>query len=118
MIIEKVKSQCWKQTHKHGIKSPKTVEEALAMDAARQGNHLWRDALKKEIRTAKEACMPSKHPSEGCVTPQETRHSQQKHLIRHTEMKCHMVLTQNWMAPSPGSAAAWQTGHKWSSPDP
>ena len=70
---------------------PKTVEEALATDA-RQGNHLWCDALEKEMKTVKVACKPCEHPSEGHVPPQETRSNQQKCLIGHTKIERHMIF--------------------------
>ena len=71
-IINKVKSRYWKQTHKYGIELPKTVEEALAIDA-REGNHFWRDAIKKEMKTMRVAYKPYKHPTEGQVVPEQIR---------------------------------------------
>jgi hypothetical protein len=32
-MIKKVKSRYWKRTHKYGIELPKSVKEALAVDA-------------------------------------------------------------------------------------
>ncbi|KAI2513146.1 Reverse transcriptase (RNA-dependent DNA polymerase) [Fragilaria crotonensis] len=43
-IIAKVKSKHWQQTHKYGIRIPKTVQEALAIDKE-NGNMLWWDAI-------------------------------------------------------------------------
>ena len=40
------------RTHKYGIKLPRTVKEALQMDAE-AGNHLWRDALDREYTNTK-----------------------------------------------------------------
>ena len=36
-IISKIKSKYWQRTHKYGIRVPKTVKEALSIDAE-QGN--------------------------------------------------------------------------------
>ena len=43
-----VKNQIRRTTHKYGIEIPKDVEHAHEVDA-KNGNTLWRDALKKEI---------------------------------------------------------------------
>jgi len=48
-IIMKVKSCYWKWTHKYGILLPKSVEEALRIDAD-TGTTFWRDALEKEMK--------------------------------------------------------------------
>ncbi len=39
-IIQKVKSRYWQRTHKYGIRLPKIVAEALALDKE-NGNTLW-----------------------------------------------------------------------------
>ena len=51
-MINKVKTKYWRTTHKYGIRVPKTVDEALRLDA-KNGNHLWQDAIKKEMGKAK-----------------------------------------------------------------
>ena len=43
-IIAKVKSKYWQQTHKFGIKIPKTVQEALQFDEE-NSNYLWWEAI-------------------------------------------------------------------------
>jgi hypothetical protein len=48
-IIGKVASQYWKKTHKYGIKFPKSVKEALAIDA-KTDTTFWRQAIKKEMK--------------------------------------------------------------------
>ena len=53
-IIAKVKSKYWQQTHKYGIRIPKTVQEALAIDKE-NGNTLWRDAICKEMQNVRPA---------------------------------------------------------------
>ncbi|MEM9369349.1 MAG: hypothetical protein AAGD07_25505, partial [Planctomycetota bacterium] len=49
--VESKKSKYWTRTHKFGIRLPKTVEEALETDEE-NGNHLWRDAINKEMKIA------------------------------------------------------------------
>lgn len=47
-ILSKVKSKYWQRTHKFGIRIPKSVEEAKAVDEE-NGNTLWWDAICKEM---------------------------------------------------------------------
>ena len=47
--IEKVKSKYWQRTHKYGIRIPRTIEEAIQIDRE-NGNTLWQDAIKKEMK--------------------------------------------------------------------
>jgi hypothetical protein len=48
-VLAKVKSKYWQRTHKYGIRIPKSVEEAFAIDKA-NGNTLWWDAICKEMK--------------------------------------------------------------------
>ena len=48
VILAAVKNQIRRTTHKYGIEIPRDVEHAHEIDA-RNGNTLWRDALKKEM---------------------------------------------------------------------
>ena len=48
-IVSKVKSKYWTKHHKYGIKMPKTVEEAIALDRE-NGNDLWQDAICTEMK--------------------------------------------------------------------
>jgi len=49
-IIEKLgKKKYWRRTHKYGVELPKSVTEALEIDA-RMGTTFWRDAIEKEMR--------------------------------------------------------------------
>ena len=43
-----------KKSHKFGIELPKTVEQALALDA-KNGNTLWADAISKEMENVRVA---------------------------------------------------------------
>ena len=47
-IIQKIKSNYWKRTHKYGIRIPKTIKEAKEIDEE-NGNTLWMDAIKLEM---------------------------------------------------------------------
>ena len=48
VILAAVKNWIRKMTHKYGIEIPRDVEHAHEIDA-RNGNTMWRDALKKEM---------------------------------------------------------------------
>ena len=50
-IISTVNKQCFRFTHKFGIEIPKTVRCTLEIDKE-NGNTLWRDAIKKEMKNA------------------------------------------------------------------
>ena len=81
-IIAKVKSKYWVKTHKFGIKIPKTVEEARAIDAE-NGNTLWWDAICEEIRNVRPVFEKwDKNESEIPVGYQEIKY----HLIFDIKM--------------------------------
>jgi hypothetical protein len=44
----KIKTKYWKRSHKYGIELPKSVRQALSIDA-RAGTTFWRDAIAKEM---------------------------------------------------------------------
>ena len=48
LIIGKLKSKYWQRTHKYGIRIPKSIEEAKAIDEE-NGNTLWMDAIRMEM---------------------------------------------------------------------
>ena len=48
IILAAVKNRIRKTTHKYGIEIPRDVEHAHKIDL-RNGNTMWRDALKKEM---------------------------------------------------------------------
>ena len=48
-ILSAVNASVKRVTQKYGIEVPRTVKESLSFDE-RNGNHLWRDALDKEIQ--------------------------------------------------------------------
>jgi hypothetical protein len=47
--LSKLKTRYWKRTHKFGIEMPKSVKDALILDA-QAGTTLWRDAIAKEMK--------------------------------------------------------------------
>ena len=53
-IIAKIKSKYWVRTHKFGIKIPKNVAEARAIDAE-NGNTFWWDTILKEMKNVRPA---------------------------------------------------------------
>ena len=76
-IIAKIKSKYWERSHKYGIRIPKSVEEALAIDRA-NGNHYWRNAIEKEMGNNRVAFKILK---ENKVVPPG-----------RTQIKCHMIF--------------------------
>ena len=53
-IIAKLASNYWQRTHKYGIRIPKTVQEAIAIDKE-NGDTLWWDAICKEMANVRPA---------------------------------------------------------------
>ena len=63
-IINKIKSQYWKQEFKFGILLPKNVEDAIRLDMF-NGNYFWRNAIEKELKTVCVTYKPYKHNGEN-----------------------------------------------------
>jgi hypothetical protein len=82
-IIKKVKAKYWRTTHKFGVRIPKSVEEAIRIDAE-NGNRLWQDAIEKEMRKAKVS-----YTIVEDVSPQEVRTNQCDELQGHKEIRSH-----------------------------
>ena len=85
-IISKVKSKYWKTTHKFGVRVPKTVEEALAIDDE-TGTDLWKKALNKEMSKVKVAWK-----SDDRYSPEQVRTGKAPELIGYQEIKCHVIF--------------------------
>ena len=51
-ILQKVKTKYWSRTHKYGIRIPKNIKEAIEIDKE-NGNTLWMDAIKLEMRNVR-----------------------------------------------------------------
>ena len=90
-IINKVKSRYWKQTHKFGIRVPKSVREALDIDE-RNGNDFWATAIDKEMKTVNVAYEKYEHPTLGEVSPEDIHRNPQKYLIGYKEITCHLIF--------------------------
>ena len=76
-IISKIKSKYWEKTHKYGIRIPKSVQDAIRMDA-QNGNTLWWDAIMLEMKNVR----PAFEVHEGDV----------KDLRGYQEIKCHTIF--------------------------
>jgi hypothetical protein len=85
-IISKVKSKYWKTTHKFGVRVPRTVEEALAIDDE-TGTDLWKKALNKEMSKVKVAWK-----SDDRYSPEQVRTGKAPELIGYQEIKCHVIF--------------------------
>ena len=48
-IISKIKSRYWEQTHKYGIRVPKSVDDAIRIDKE-SGTDFWERAINKEMK--------------------------------------------------------------------
>lgn len=75
-IIKRVKTRYEKRTHKHGIELPKSVRQALEIDA-RTGTTFWRDAIQKEMTN---------------VNPAFEFRDDDKIPIGYTKIDCHMIF--------------------------
>ncbi|KAI2504684.1 Reverse transcriptase (RNA-dependent DNA polymerase) [Fragilaria crotonensis] len=84
-IVAKVK-RYWRTTHKFGIRLPKSVEEALAIDEE-TGTDYWRKALGKAMSKVKVAWKPM----DG-VTPTQARTGKEPGLIGFQEIRCHIIF--------------------------
>jgi hypothetical protein len=84
-IVSKVK-RYWQATHNFGIRVPKTVEEALAIDGE-TGTDFWRKAFGKEMTKVKVAWK-----SADGVTPEQARTGKKPSLIGFQEIRCHVTF--------------------------
>jgi hypothetical protein len=53
-IISAVNKRYWKRTYKDGIRVPKTIQEAFAIDKD-YGDHRWADSIQKEMNNVRVA---------------------------------------------------------------
>jgi hypothetical protein len=84
-IVAKVK-RYWQMTHKFGIRVPKTVEEAIAIDEE-TGTNFWRKALGKEMSKVKVAWKSA----EG-VTLEQAQSGKEPSMIGFQEIRCHVIF--------------------------
>ena len=76
-IINKVKTRYWERQFKYGVRIPKTVKEAFALDHE-NGDSLWREAILKEMKNVRVAF----EVYEGDV----------KDLVGYQKVKCHVIF--------------------------
>ena len=70
VILAKVKTKYWDRTHKYGIRIPKSVKEAYAIDAE-NGDRYWTKAIKKEMAKIKGAIRVHKGSTNDLVGYQQ-----------------------------------------------
>ena len=85
-IIAKAKNKYWRNTHKYGVRLPKTAAEALELDR-QTGHPLWENYLKRDMN--KEEI--SYEEVEGCTTG-EVRRGEVDELKGFQEITCHIVF--------------------------
>ena len=85
--IKKIKKKYWRTETKFGIRLPHSVEEALHLDDL-NGNHLWRDAIKKEMAKAQVAYKQV----EGNPSPEDVRKNKVDALRGFQEIINHMIF--------------------------
>lgn len=85
-IISNAKTKYWRTTHKFGIRVPKTVEEALRIDAY-TGTHFWCDDIKKEMSKVKIAW-----EVRDDINPDDVHTGKDKRLVGYQEIKCHIIF--------------------------
>ena len=78
-IIAKVRSKYWDKTHKYGIRLPRSMKEALQIDAE-TGTDFWRKAIEKEMGALATA---------ECFRFLETG---ERPPIGYKWIKCHMIF--------------------------
>ena len=82
----RAKKKYWRTTHKYGVRIPKSVEEALQIDKE-NGNHLWGDAIRKEMSKVAAAFDP-RHD----LDPEAIRSRRDLSLTGYQEIRCHIVF--------------------------
>ena len=86
-VISKIKSRYWLQTHKYGIEIPKNWQQAVALDQ-KNGNTLWQDAIKKEMKNVQPAF--------------EEHDGNKKQLVGYTKITSHIIYNSNLANPFGG----------------
>ena len=84
-IVAKVK-RYWQMTHKFGIRLPKTVAEALAIDD-QTGTDFWWKALGKEMNTVKVHWTAADR-----VSPEQAQIGKESSMIGYQEIRCHVIF--------------------------
>ncbi len=92
LIVAKVKCY-WQTTHKFGIRLPKTVAEALAIDD-QTGTDFWRKAFGKEMDKVKVAWTAA-----NGVLPEKAQTGMESSMIGYQEIRCHVIFVVKWISP-------------------
>jgi hypothetical protein len=77
-ILSKIKAKYWQRTHKFGIRVPKTVEQAQAIDKE-NGDTLWWDAILMEMKNVRPAF-------------EQWEKSESELPVGYQKIKCHFVF--------------------------
>ena len=85
-IISKTKAKYWRTTHKYGVRLPKSVAEAMKLDAI-NGNHFWEESINKEMKKADVSYEPRDD-----VTPEQIRRGEADDMKGFQEIKCHIIF--------------------------
>ena len=85
-IISKTKAKYWRTTHKYGVRLPKSVAEAMKLDAI-NGNHFWEESINKEMKKADVSYEPRDD-----VTPEQIRRGEAEDMKGFQEIKCHIIF--------------------------
>jgi hypothetical protein len=83
-----VKKRYWRTTHRFGVRVPKTIDDALEIDA-NEGNTIWFVSLKKELNK-----IMIVFNIKDNITPEMIR-GDSKLLPGFQEIKCHWVFDVN-----------------------
>ena len=76
-ILSKVKTKYWQRTHKFGIRIPKSVAQAQAIDKE-NGNTLWWDAIVMEMCNVQPTF--------------EKYEKSERDLVGYQKISCHFVF--------------------------
>jgi hypothetical protein len=82
----KVKCKYWRTTHKYGVRIPKTVDEALRLDAE-MGTDFWERAIKKKMTKVKVAFKTNEF-----YVPEQVRAGKAPKMIGFQEIQCHIIF--------------------------
>ena len=107
-IIGKVKSKYWRNTHKFGIRIPKTVQEAYEIDKE-TGTDFWTKAIAKEMKNVRIA-----FESVDGVTPEQMREGKVKPGFNY--ITTHMIFDIKMDGKFTRKARLVADGHKTMAP--
>ena len=69
---------------------PKNIMNAFRINE-RNGNHFWKSAIEKEMKTVSITYRSSEH-DRGNVPPKQIRADRKKYLVGYKEITCHFVF--------------------------